>query len=126
MVSTPELTVVVSTDTVDLVCFRFFFFASAVWVAAIVATAQEAGTFTVACRICRDNDLGRCPMRCGRSLIVTPHHRVGDVFIDGRWWCCLYVRSVADLVVALVLVVQRCGAPVDAFAMLREQDMTAQ
>jgi hypothetical protein len=36
MVSTSELTVVVSTDTVDLVRFLFFFFASAVRVVAIV------------------------------------------------------------------------------------------
>jgi hypothetical protein len=51
MVSTSELTVVVSTDTVDLFCFRFFFLASIVWVAAIVAAAQEADIFPVACRV---------------------------------------------------------------------------
>jgi hypothetical protein len=53
MVSTPELTMVVSTDTVDLVCFHFFFLASAVWVAAIVAAAREVGTFPLACRVRR-------------------------------------------------------------------------
>jgi hypothetical protein len=39
MVSTLELTMVVSTDTVDLVRFLFFFFASAVWVIEMVAAA---------------------------------------------------------------------------------------
>jgi hypothetical protein len=53
MVSTPELIVAVSTDTVDLVRFRFFFFASTVWVAAIVAAAREVDTFPVACYIHR-------------------------------------------------------------------------
>jgi hypothetical protein len=45
--------VVVSTDIVDLVRFRFFFFASTIWVVAIVAAAREADIFPVACRMCR-------------------------------------------------------------------------
>jgi hypothetical protein len=46
MVSTSELTVAVSTDTVGLVCFCFFFFlASLVWVATIVDVAQEVDIF---------------------------------------------------------------------------------
>jgi hypothetical protein len=40
MVSMSELTVAVSTDTVGLVRFCFFFLASLVWVATIVAVAQ--------------------------------------------------------------------------------------
>jgi hypothetical protein len=50
MVSTSELIVVVSTDTVDLVCFLFFlfFFTSAAWVA-----AREAEIFPVVCRVRR-------------------------------------------------------------------------
>jgi hypothetical protein len=51
MVSMLELTVVVPTDTVDLVRFLFFFFASAVWVAAMEAAGQEADTFPVVCRV---------------------------------------------------------------------------
>jgi hypothetical protein len=135
MVSTQELIVVVSTDTVDLVSFRYFFSTSAIWVATILATAREVDIFPVACRVhcgattldgaLRD-DLGWRPTRHGRSLIIAPHHRVGDVFVDGRSWCCLYVRNVADLVVALVLVAQRCGTPIDAFAVLQKQDMTTQ
>jgi hypothetical protein len=53
MVSTPELTVAVSTDTVDLVRFCFFFFTSAVWVVAIVAADREADIFPVACHVPR-------------------------------------------------------------------------
>jgi hypothetical protein len=53
MVSTPELTMVVSTNIVDLVCFRFFFFASAVWVAAVVAVAREADIFPITRRVRR-------------------------------------------------------------------------
>jgi hypothetical protein len=50
----PELIVVVSTVTVYLVRFRFFFFlASAVWVAAIVVAAREVDIFPVACRMRR-------------------------------------------------------------------------
>jgi hypothetical protein len=51
MVSTLELTVVMSTDTVDLVCFLFFFLASAVLVAAIVAAAREADIFPDDCHV---------------------------------------------------------------------------
>jgi hypothetical protein len=53
MVSMSKLTMVLSTGTVDLVRFRFFFFASAVWVAAIMAAAWEAAIFPVACRVSR-------------------------------------------------------------------------
>jgi hypothetical protein len=44
---------VVSTDTVDLVRFCFFFLASADWVAVIVVAAREADIFPVACRVRR-------------------------------------------------------------------------
>jgi hypothetical protein len=44
---------VVSTDTIDLVCFLFFFFASAIWVAAMVAAAREADIFFDVCRVRR-------------------------------------------------------------------------
>jgi hypothetical protein len=40
--------VVVSADTVDLVCFPLLFFASAIWVA-----AWEAGIFPAVCRVRR-------------------------------------------------------------------------
>jgi uncharacterized membrane protein YgcG len=53
MVSMLELTVVMSTDTVDLVRFRFFFLASAVWVAAIVAAVRKADIFPVTYRVHR-------------------------------------------------------------------------
>jgi hypothetical protein len=53
MVLTPELTVVISTDTVNHVQFGFFLFASAVWVAVIVVEAREADIFPVVCRVCR-------------------------------------------------------------------------
>jgi hypothetical protein len=53
MVSTLELTMVVCTDTVDLVCFLFFFFASVVWVAAMVVAAREADIFPDVCRVRR-------------------------------------------------------------------------
>jgi hypothetical protein len=43
-------------------------------------------------------------MRHGRDLIIAPHRRVIDVLIDGRCWCCVYVRNVVDLVVALILI----------------------
>jgi hypothetical protein len=65
----------------------------------------------------RCGDLGRCPSR-SRSLIVTPHHRVGKVLVDGRRWCRLDVRRVTDLVAALLLVSQWRRAPVDTLAML--------
>jgi hypothetical protein len=48
MVSTSELFVVVSADTVDLVYFPLLFFASASWVA-----AWEVGIFPVVCRVRR-------------------------------------------------------------------------
>jgi hypothetical protein len=50
MVSTPEPTVVVSTNTIDLVRFLFCFI-SAIWVAAIVAAAQETAIFPIACHV---------------------------------------------------------------------------
>jgi hypothetical protein len=54
MVSTLELTMVVSTDTVDLVRFLFFFFfASTVWVTEMVAAAQEADVFPNVCGVHR-------------------------------------------------------------------------
>jgi hypothetical protein len=58
MVSMSELTVVVSTETVDLVRFLFFFFfffffAHAVWVAAMVVAAREADIFPDVCRVRR-------------------------------------------------------------------------
>jgi hypothetical protein len=52
MVLMSDLTVVVSTDTVDLVHFLFFF-ASAIWVMAMVAAAREADIFPNVCRVCR-------------------------------------------------------------------------
>jgi hypothetical protein len=48
MVSTPKLTMATTTDTVGLVRFRFFFLASAVWVATIVVAAREEDIFLVA------------------------------------------------------------------------------
>jgi hypothetical protein len=48
MVSTSELIMVVSANTADLVRFRFFFFASAAWVA-----AREAEIFPAVYRIRR-------------------------------------------------------------------------
>jgi hypothetical protein len=48
MVSTLELTVVVSTDTADLVCFLFLFFATAAWVA-----AWESDIVPAVCRVRR-------------------------------------------------------------------------
>jgi hypothetical protein len=51
MVLMQELTVVVSTDIVDLVRFCFLFVASTVWVVAIVAVAREVDIFPVACRV---------------------------------------------------------------------------
>jgi hypothetical protein len=51
MVSTLELTMAVSTDTEHLVRFHFFFLASAIWVAAIVAATREEDIFPVACRM---------------------------------------------------------------------------
>jgi hypothetical protein len=53
IVSMYELSVVMSTDTVDLVRFVFFFFVSAVWVAATEAVAREADTFPTVCRVRR-------------------------------------------------------------------------
>jgi hypothetical protein len=54
MVSMLELTVAVSTDTVDLVRFLFFFFfASAVWVVVMEAAVREADTFPAVCRVRR-------------------------------------------------------------------------
>jgi hypothetical protein len=53
MVSTSELTVVMSNDTVDLVCFLFFFFASAVWVAAMEAATREADILPAVCHVRR-------------------------------------------------------------------------
>jgi hypothetical protein len=63
-------------------------------------------------------------MRCGGSLAVTPHRRVGDILVDGRRWRRLHVRHVADLVVVLILVAQWCWAPVDALAMLKNKMQT--
>jgi hypothetical protein len=53
MVSTPKLTMAVSTDTAGLVLFRFFLLASVVWVTALVAAAREAGILPIACRVRR-------------------------------------------------------------------------
>jgi hypothetical protein len=57
MVPTPELTVAVSTATVGVVLFRFFFLASAIWVVAIVAATREAGILPVTYRVCRGADV---------------------------------------------------------------------
>jgi hypothetical protein len=72
----------------------------------------------------RRGDLGRYPTRRSGGLIVAPHCRVGDVLVDGRCCCCLYIRSVTDLVVVLIFVAQWCRTPVDALAVLQTQDMT--
>jgi hypothetical protein len=61
MVSMPELTMVVSTDTVDLVCFLFFF-AFAVWVAAMEVVGPRGGYLPRRLpRTTRRGDLGRRP-----------------------------------------------------------------
>jgi hypothetical protein len=60
-------------------------------------------------------------MRRGGRLIVTPHHRVGGVLVDGRSWHRLHVRHITDLVAALILVAQWCQAPVDALAVLKNK-----
>jgi hypothetical protein len=56
MVLTPELTVVVSTNTVSPLLFHFFL-ASAVWVETIVAAAREADIFPAVCRVRRAADV---------------------------------------------------------------------
>jgi hypothetical protein len=53
MVSTPGITVAVSTDIVGLVLFHFFFLASAVWVTTIVVATLEAGILPVTCHVRR-------------------------------------------------------------------------
>jgi hypothetical protein len=117
MVSTSELTVVVSADTADLVRFPLLFFASATWVA-----AWEAGIFPAACRVRRGAATldGALRDATGAS-VVTPHRRVRDVLVDGRRWRRLYIHHITDLVAALVLVTKRRRAPVDALAVLNTQ-----
>jgi hypothetical protein len=51
MVSTPELAVVVSADAAGPVLFLFFFLASAVWVAAIMAAARDADILSTVYRV---------------------------------------------------------------------------
>jgi hypothetical protein len=67
MVLTSELFVVVSTYTVDLVCFPLLFFASATW-----AAAWEAGIFPVICRVRRGAATLDGPLRdvAGASLYL--------------------------------------------------------
>jgi hypothetical protein len=67
MVSTSELTVAVSTDTVGPVLSQFFFLASAVWVAAIVVAAWEVGILPVAYRV----RCGAYMATLGGALLVT-------------------------------------------------------
>jgi hypothetical protein len=121
MVSMLELTVVVSTDNICPILFHFFFLASAVWVAAIVAAAREAGILPrrlprVPRREC--GDLGQHPP-CGGSVVITPHRRIGDVLLDGRLRGRLHVRRITDLVTVLLLIAQWCGAPIDALTTLK-------
>jgi hypothetical protein len=63
-VSTSELTVVVSTDTIDLVRFLLFFLASVVWVATMVAATREADIFPDVCRV-----------RAARQLLTVNFHQ---------------------------------------------------
>jgi hypothetical protein len=70
MVSTPELTVVVSADTTGQVLFLFFFWASAVWVLAIVAAARKADILPVVYRVRSSADvviLGGTVLAAGAS-----------------------------------------------------------
>jgi hypothetical protein len=126
MVSTSELTVVVPTDTVDLVCFLLLFFSSSVWVATMEAATRKADTFQLSVAYDATRRPWTAPYATWRSLVVTPHRRVGDVLVDGRRRCFLYIRSVADLVTAPILVAQWCRAPVDALAVLKTQDIATQ
>jgi hypothetical protein len=102
MVLTSKLIVVVSADIVDLVCFRFFAFAT--WVA-----PWEAGIFPAVCRVRRDVATLDVAVRDVAGAVVTPHRRVGDVLIDGVSRHCLHVRHVANLVAALVLITSGAG-----------------
>jgi hypothetical protein len=123
MVSTLELTMAMSTDTVGPVLFRFYFLASTVWVAVIVAAAREAGILPVACRVHHSADL----VTLGGALLVAgassshPHRRIGDVLLAGRLRGCLHVRHNTNLVAALFFVVQWSGAQVDALTVLQSK-----
>jgi hypothetical protein len=58
MVSILQLIVAVSADKASPVLLRFFFFlASAIWVATIVAAAPEADILPIVCRVCRGADV---------------------------------------------------------------------
>jgi hypothetical protein len=59
MVSTSDLTIVVSTDTAGPILFIifFFFFASVVWVVVIIVAAQDADTLPAVCRVHHDTDV---------------------------------------------------------------------
>jgi hypothetical protein len=57
MVSTLELTVVISADAASPVLFLFFFLASAVWVAAIMAAARDADILSTIYRVRRGADV---------------------------------------------------------------------
>jgi hypothetical protein len=121
MVSTPELTVVVSDDTVGPSLFLFFFFfASAVWVAAIVATAQDADILPVVCRVRRGTEVatfgGALVVVGSSSSLPTDESEMYSSTLLRR---DLHVPRITDLEAYVLLFAQRSRAPVDAFTKLQ-------
>jgi hypothetical protein len=93
-----------STDTIDLIRFLFCFTSA---IRGRGNHGRDPGDSYLPYRLPHTSqcgDLGRSPMRHGRDLIIAPHRRVTDVLIDGRCWCCVYVRNIVDLVVVLILI----------------------
>jgi hypothetical protein len=115
MALTLELILVVFANTVDLVRFLFFF-TSATW-----AAAWEVAIFPAVYRVHRGAatlDRALCDAAGALPSLPTIDR---DVLVNGKRWRHLHVRHVANLVAALVLVAQRCRAPVDAFAVLQNK-----
>lgn len=65
----PELTVVVSDDTTGPSLSLFFFLASAVWVAVMVAAARDANILLTVCRVRHGADVATF----GGALLVVGH-----------------------------------------------------
>jgi hypothetical protein len=99
----------------------------------MVVAAREADIFPDVCRVRRGTatlDGALCDMAGASSSLP-----IVELEMYSSSWrctrrqevlCCQYVRNVADLVAALILVAQWCRAPVDALTVLQTQDVTTQ
>jgi hypothetical protein len=100
--------------------FLLFFFASAIWVAAIVDAAQDADILPALCRARRG---GVAVTQGGALLMVRSSSSLpaDESEMYSSMHCCggLHVLRSTDLETSVLLVAQQCRAPVDAFTKLK-------